>query len=365
MSDSASPVVLGIETSCDDTSIGIVRNRRCLALATQSSVDEHAAWGGIVPELAARQHILAIGPVLEQALSDAGLELAKVDAIAATYGPGLAGSLLVGYNFAQGLAARLGVPLWPVNHLAAHAHSCWLDITPGEEPRFPAICLLVSGGHSELTVMHGPGDHRLVGRTRDDAVGEAFDKAARIMGLGFPGGPAIQTAAEEARAAGLDPFRLPRPRLPDSLDFSLAGIKSAIGRARNGKLGPHERGQIFGSSDPVEFERASSAAIGRMAAGLEDSIADMLIKNTLEAARRHGARSVLLCGGVAANLRLRSRLAAECPLMVHVPDFSYCVDNGAMVAISGAISGWKPAAYPDIDPGLKLPTMAGSLAHDS
>lgn len=349
-------VVLGIETSCDDTSIALVRNRRCLALATQSSVDEHAAWGGIVPELAARQHILAIGPVLDQALSDAGLGLTEVDAIAATYGPGLAGSLLVGYNFGQGLAARLDVPLWPVNHLAAHAHACWLDSSPGDEPEFPAICLLVSGGHSELTVMHGPGDHRLVGRTRDDAVGEAFDKAARIMGLGFPGGPAVQAAAEQARDAGLAPYRLPRPRLPESLDFSLAGIKSAIGRARTGQLGPHERGQIFGSSDPAEFERADPSAIDRMAAGLEDAIADMLIKNTLLAARRHGARSVLLCGGVAANLRLRTRLIDECPLKVHVPAFAYCVDNGAMVAISGEMSGWGSGAFPDIDPGLKLPS---------
>ncbi len=359
MSDPKSPVVLGIETSCDDTSIAIVRERRCLAQATQSSVDEHAAWGGIVPELAARQHILAIGPVLEQVLDDAGLELAAVDAVAATYGPGLAGSLLVGYNFGQGLAARLGIPLWPVNHLAAHAHACWLDVPADDEPRFPAICLLVSGGHSELTLMQGPGDHRLLGRTRDDAVGEAFDKAARIMGLGFPGGPAVQAAAEEARAAGLEPYRLPRPRLPDSLDFSLAGIKSAIGRARTGKLGPHERGQIFGTSDPAEFERAEPAAIGRMSAGLEDAIADMLIKNTLAAARRHGARSVLLCGGVAANLRLRSRLMDECPLKVHVPDFSYCVDNGAMVAISGQMGGWGADPYPDIDPGLKLPAPAG------
>lgn len=360
MSDPGRAVVLGIETSCDDTSVGIVRNRRCLALATQSSVDEHAAWGGIVPELAARQHILAIGPVLEQALADAGLGLGDVDAIAATYGPGLAGSLLVGYNFGQGLAARLGVPLWPVNHLVAHAHACWLDVPEGGGPRFPAICLLVSGGHSELTLMNGPSDHRLLGRTRDDAVGEAFDKAARIMGLGFPGGPAIQAAAEDARAAGLAPYRLPRPRLPDSLDFSLAGIKSAIGRARAGKLGPHERGQIFGTGDPVEFERADPAAIGRMAAGLEDAIADMLIKNTLLAARRHSARSVLLCGGVAANLCLRSRLADECPLEVHVPDFAYCVDNGAMVAVSGAMSGFRGESFPDIDPGLKLPQPAAA-----
>ena len=360
MSESTSLVVLGIETSCDDTSIGIVRDRRCLALATQSSVGEHAAWGGIVPELAARQHILAIGPVLEQALADAGMELSEIDAVAATYGPGLAGSLLVGYNFGQGLAARLGVPLWPVNHLAAHAHACWLDGPAGDVPRFPAICLLVSGGHSELTVMSGPGEHRLLGRTRDDAVGEAFDKAARIMGLGFPGGPAIQTAAEAARAEGLAPYRLPRPRLKDSLDFSLAGIKSAIGRARAGKLGPHERGQIFGTSDPAEFERAEPEAIGRMSAGLEDAIADMLIKNTLAAARYFVARSVLLCGGVAANLRLRTRLKAECPLEVHVPDFAYCVDNGAMVAVSGEMSGWGAGAFPDIDPGLKLPEKSGS-----
>ena len=359
MSDPDAPVVLGIETSCDDTSVAVVQGRRCLALATQSSVDEHAAWGGIVPELAARRHILAIGPVLEQALSEAGLDLDSVDAIAATYGPGLAGSLLVGYNFAQGLAARRRIPLWPVNHLVAHAHACWLDAAPGREPRFPAICLLVSGGHSELTVMHGPSEHRLLGRTRDDAVGEAFDKAARIMDLGFPGGPAVQAAAERARAEGLEPYRLPRPRLPESLDFSLAGIKSAIGRARSGNLGPHERGQIFGSSDPAEFERGRPEAIARMSAGLEDAVADMLIRNTLLAARRARARSVLLCGGVAANLRLRSRLADECPLPVHVPDFAYCVDNGAMVAISGRMTGWDADAFPDIDPGLKLPDSGG------
>ncbi len=361
MSDSSSaPAVLGIETSCDDTSVGIVAGGRCLALATQSSVDEHAAWGGIVPELAARQHILAIGAVLEQALSDAGLELDAVAAIAATYGPGLAGSLLVGYNFAQGLAVRLGRPLYPVNHLAAHAHACWLDRAPGAVPRFPAICLLVSGGHSELTVMGGPLDHRILGRTRDDAVGEAFDKAARIMGLGFPGGPAIQAAASDARSAGLKPYRLPRPRLKGSWDFSLAGIKSAIGRARSGKLGPHERGQIFGPSDPGEFERAAPQAIGRMAIALEEAVADMLVRNALAAAKRYKAHSVLLCGGVAANLRLRAKLTAESPVPVHVPDFAYCVDNGAMVAISGAMTGWKFGAFPDIDPGLKLPDSTGA-----
>ena len=355
MSGNGTPaVVLGIESSCDDTSVGIVAGRRRLALATQSSVDEHAAWGGIVPELAARRHILAIGAVLEQALADAGLELDCVDAIAATHGPGLAGSLLVGYNFAQGLALGLGKPLYPINHLAAHAHACWLDREPDAEPRFPAICLLVSGGHTELTLMHGPSDHRVLGRTRDDAVGETFDKAARIMGLGFPGGPAIQNVAAAARAAGLAPYRLPRPRLPGSLDFSLAGIKSAVARARAGDLGPHERGQIFGASDPREFERAEPDAVGRMAAGLEDAIADMLVKNALAAARRHSARSLLLCGGVAANLRLREKLGEECPVPMHVPDFAYCVDNGAMVAISGAMTAPAFDSYPDIDPGLKL-----------
>ena len=362
MSDFRNPVVLGIETSCDDTSVAIVNDRSCLALATQSSVDEHAAWGGIVPELAARQHILAIGPVLEQTLADAGLDLAGIDAIAATYGPGLAGSLLVGYNFAQGLAARLGIPLWPVNHLAAHAHACWLDKAPGQEPGFPAVCLLVSGGHSELTIMRGPGEHQILGRTRDDAAGEAFDKAARIMGLGFPGGPAIQAAAEDARSRGLEPYRLPRPRLPGSLDFSLAGIKSAVGRARDGKLGPHERSQIFGESDPAEFERAAPDAVGRMAVALEEAICDMLIGNTLAAVRRFGAGSVLLCGGVAANRRLRTRLVAECSVPVHVPDFAYCVDNGAMIAISGEMSRWGSDPYPDIDPGLKLP---GRVAVDA
>ena len=353
---SSEALVLGIETSCDDTSVGLVRDGHCLSLVTQSSVDEHAEWGGIVPELASRRHILSIVPVVKQALDDAGCTLGAVDAVAATYGPGLAGSLLVGYNFAQGLAAGLGIPLLAVNHLSAHAHACWLDRQPGQTPVLPAICLLVSGGHTELTLMEDLSVFRPLGRTRDDAVGEAFDKAARIMGLGFPGGPAIERAAAECHARGFSPFNLPRARLAGSWDFSLSGIKSAIGRAGAGQLGPAERRQIFGDGDPAEFAARRASAITRMAAGFQAAVIEVLAEKTSAAARRFAVGSVLLCGGVAANRALRGELAARSPVPLFVPDFGYCVDNGAMVAISAQLGGGR-RELTDINPGLRLPEL--------
>ncbi len=350
-------LILGIETSCDDTSVGLLEGGRCLGLATQSSVDEHAAWGGIVPELASRQHILAVGPVVEQALADGSRELSEVVAVAATHGPGLAGSLLVGFNYAQGLAVALGVPLLPVNHLAAHAHACWLDQPDGAGPGLPAVCLLVSGGHTELTLMHSLDKHQLLGRTRDDAVGEAFDKAARIMGLGFPGGPAIERTAQQCRQSGLPPFSLPRPALPGSWDFSFAGLKSAIGRARRGELGPRERKDLFADGEGADFAEGRPAAIAQMAAGFQDSVVEVLVSKTVAAAQAHEVKSVLLCGGVAANRQLRESLTRASPVPVHIPEFAYCTDNGAMVAMSGTIAlaaGAANAGPTDIDPSLRL-----------
>ena len=220
--------VLGIETSCDETAAAVIEDGRHIVsniVATQ--VDMHAQYGGIVPEVASRQHMRTIIPVVDRALEEAGLELQQLDGVAVTHGPGLAGALLVGVNTAKGMALSHDLPFIGVNHLEGHVYAAWLEdsVDPEASPGFPLMCLITSGGHTDLILMEGHGQYRLIGRTRDDAAGEAFDKAARVLGLGFPGGPEIQRVAEAA--SGLEPD-LPRPRIRNSLDFSFSGLKTAV-----------------------------------------------------------------------------------------------------------------------------------------
>ncbi len=326
--------VLGIETSCDETAAGVVEDgRRLLSSIVSSQVALHAEYGGVVPELASRQHVQAMVPVLDEALERAGCGLDGLDAVAVTYGPGLVGALLVGANFAKALAYSLGVPLVPVNHLEGHIYAAWLD--RDEPPRFPVLALIVSGGHSDVVLMTGHGRYRRLGETVDDAAGEAFDKVARLLGLGFPGGPAIDKLAATAGRASV---RLPRARLDRPYDFSFSGLKTKVLRIVRGEEGP-----------------APGAA--ELAAAFQESVVDSLVTKALQAARDHGAQQVVLSGGVAANSLLRAALVERSPVEVLVPPPALCTDNGAMIAACGCQRLAAGDAAPldlDVAPGLRI-----------
>ncbi len=326
--------ILGIETSCDETAAGIVEDgSRLLANVVASQVHLHAQYGGVVPELASRQHLQAIVPVVEEALRQASCRLAELDAVAVTYGPGLAGALLVGANFAKALAFALGLPLLPVNHLEGHIYAAWLERE--ESPQFPVLALIVSGGHSDVVLMEDHGRYRRLGETVDDAAGEAFDKVARLLGLGFPGGPAIDRLAASAPPARL---RLPRAKLERPYDFSFSGLKTKVLRMVRGEEGP---------PPPVP----------EMAAAFQESVVDSLVGAALRAARDHGARQIVLSGGVAANSLLRKTLAERSPVPVVAPPPALCTDNGAMIAACAYRLLAEGAARPlnlDVAPGLRI-----------
>jgi N6-L-threonylcarbamoyladenine synthase len=292
----------------------------------------------VVPELASRRHITALGPTVREALGQAAVTLDDLDAVAVTEGPGLAGALLVGVNWAKALAFARGLPLVAVNHLESHLYSNWL-LQQGEDertppPSFPLVCLIVSGGHTELVQVTGHGHYRLLGRTIDDAAGEAFDKGARILGLGYPGGPAIQQAAEGGRA---ERYRLPRAWLGESYDFSFSGLKTALLRAtekyrvaepaRARKRA--EAAAPFPLHQPLRFH--PSLPVADLAAAYQDAIVDVLVEKTVRAAQATGATMVLLAGGVAANNPLRERLGRALDLPVRYPPLWLCTDNAAMV----------------------------------
>jgi N6-L-threonylcarbamoyladenine synthase len=330
------PLLLAIESSCDETGIALVEGgRRIHANVVASQVALHAATGGIVPEVAARAHLRWIVPVLDAAMSDARAAWPDIDAVAVTYGPGLAGSLLVGVNFAKALAHVRAKPLVGVNHLDGHVEAGWL-IDPGEteadrlEPPFPLVALVVSGGHTFLVEMRDHGDYRLLGQTVDDAAGEAFDKVGRLLGLGYPGGPAIQRAAEDATRRDV---RFPRAWLGDTYDFSFSGLKTAARRI----VAEARAKEGLPPDDPAA--RLSDATVAELAWGFQDAVVDVLATKTLRAAEALGARSIVVGGGVAANSVLRARIegdAAAIGLPVVVPRPGLCTDNGAMIGAAGA-----------------------------
>jgi N6-L-threonylcarbamoyladenine synthase len=300
--------ILGIETSCDETAAAVVENgTKILSNEIASQIEIHARYGGIVPEVASRQHILAIIPILEQAMTKAKASWSDLDGIAVTMGPGLAGSLLVGVSAAKAIALAQQLPLTGVNHLEAHIYANWLS---GNQPLFPLICLIVSGGHSDLVLMKNHLDYVLLGRTRDDAAGEAFDKAARILGLGYPGGPAIEEAAKNSIAS----IKLPRAWLKGTNDFSFSGLKTALLRL-------------------VEGSKVSTAT--NAAASFQEAAIDVLVTKTIATAKEHRVKQILLAGGVAANSLLRQRLKENSPIPVLVPESILCTDNAAMVAACG------------------------------
>jgi len=316
-------LILGIESSCDETGVALVRSTggvavpSLLAHALHSQIEMHQAYGGVVPELASRDHIRRVLPLTEAVMAEAGQRLADVDVVAYTRGPGLAGALLVGAGVACALGAALDKPVLGVHHLEGHLLSPFLSADP---PEFPFVALLVSGGHTQLMRVDGVGRYELLGETIDDAAGEAFDKSAKLMGLGYPGGPALSRLAEQGDPAA---FKLPRPLLHSgNLDFSFAGLKTAV-LTQAKKLG-----------DALEARKPD------LAASTEAAIVEVLVKKTLTALKQTGLKRVVVAGGVGANRHLRAQLDAACAqgkVRVHYPELHLCTDNGAMIAMAAAM----------------------------
>ena len=325
--------IFGIETSCDETAAAVVEDgANILSNIVSSQVDIHSRYGGIVPEVASRQHLITALPVMESAMTEAKATWQDIAAVAVTVGPGLAGSLLVGVNVAKAIALAHGLPLVGVNHLEGHIYANWIS---GNEPLFPCLCLIVSGGHSDIVLMRGHGEFEKLGRTRDDAAGEAFDKAARILALGYPGGPAIEKAARDREAS----FPLPRAWLKGSDDFSFSGLKTALLH-------------LVRDNDFSDSSRVAEAA-----ASFQQAVVDVLVTKTIRAAVRLGVEQILLSGGVAANQALRDCFTCNSPLPVLIPPPGLCTDNAAMIAACGYYhyrSGKTDGYDIDVIPSLSL-----------
>lgn len=310
--------ILGIESSCDETAAAVVENGRIIhSSVVASQVDLHAQFGGVFPEVASRQHIKTIYPIIDEALHQAHLTLNDLDAIAVTRGPGLPGSLVVGMNAAKGLVLGSGLPLIGVSHLEGHLYSAWLykpDTTPPREPKFPLVALIVSGGHTELVLMKGHLQYQHLGATLDDAAGEAFDKVARLLGLEYPGGPSIQNASTEGNAIA---FNFPRAWLEDSWDFSFSGLKTAVMR------------------EVQQIGKQKSLPVADLAASFQAAVVDVLVTKTIKAVKEYSAKNLVVAGGVSANRALRHsiQLRATCP--INIPPIWLCTDNAAMIAGAG------------------------------
>ena len=334
--------ILAIETSCDETAAAIVEDgRSILSNVVASQVELHARYGGVFPEVASRAHIEAIVPVIEQAMREAYLGFDDLDGVAVTHGPGLAGSLLVGVNAAKGLALGRGLPLLGINHLEAHIYAHWLKVESEgmaqEMPEFPLLALIVSGGHTELILVHDHGEYQYLGGTLDDAAGEAFDKVGRLLALSYPGGPAIQEAAQTGNPAA---FRFPRAWLDDSYDFSFSGLKTAVLRVV----------EVY--SDPPQGK-----LLADLASSFQEAVVDVLSAKAARAAEEFGVTAVLLCGGVSANQALQAITTERAGVPVYYPPPVLCTDNAAMVGacahqrfVSGERAGWDL----DVVPSLRL-----------
>jgi N6-L-threonylcarbamoyladenine synthase len=326
-------LLLGIETSCDETAAAVVEGGRVIhSNVIASQVDIHARFGGVVPEVASRKHAEMISAVVEQALVEAGVGWKDLAGIAVTHGPGLVGALLVGVAAAKGYALATGLPLIGVNHVEAHLLANFLRM-PEEERSpaldlFPSVCLIVSGGHSDLVLVKGLGNYRILGATRDDAAGEAMDKAARVLGLGYPGGPAIDRSSREGDRTAVN---FPRPVVPKTLDFSFSGLKTALLREVQSRYGNATKGGAQGIDAPTK-------EIADLAASFQEAVVDTLTRNLIEAAAQYGARQVMLAGGVAANSRLREKVrqwSERHGVPACFPPLRLCTDNAAMVGAAG------------------------------
>jgi len=345
----AGPIrILGIETSCDETAAAVVENgRTILSNVIASQVELHARYGGVFPEVASRAHIEAIVPTITRAMNEAHVGWSDLDAIAVTRGPGLAGSLLVGVNAAKGLALGRGLPLIGINHLEAHIYSLWL-VEGAPEVRFPVLCLIVSGGHTELVLMTDHGQYRRLGGTVDDAAGEAFDKVARLLRLGYPGGPAIEQAAQWGNPKA---FHFTRARVEGDFNFSFSGLKTAVLREV----------QRYGPADTGSPERAptrpSELPVADLAASFQAAVVDTLVEKAAAAAEAYQATEIFLAGGVSANKALRAAMSQRAGRPVRYPPLILCTDNAAMVAACGTFrfqAGQRDGWDLDVVANLKL-----------
>ncbi len=337
--------VLGIETSCDETSAAVV-DEGTVCSNVISSQFVHAKYGGVVPELASRAHQRLIVQVVEEAMDQAHRRKEEIDVIAATYGPGLAGALLVGLSFAKGLSVNLGAPFLGVNHMEGHLYSNFLG---AEKPEYPFLSLIVSGGHTMLVVVRAPFDHILLGQTRDDAAGEAFDKVAKMLGLGYPGGPAIDRLSSKG-----DPRAIAFPRSylePGSFDFSFSGVKTSVLY--------YLRDKGIEAGGPV-IERLGQEAVNDICASFQQAVTDVLVRKTINAAEKFAVKAIALAGGVSANSGLRRQLQQEAGtrgIPYFHPALEYCMDNGAMIAYVGwlkASKGYSSDFRLNASPNLEL-----------
>ena len=355
--------ILGIESSCDETAAAVVEDgHRILSNVVRTQIDIHKVYGGVVPEVAARSHIEVINPVIEQALADAHLTWKDIDGIAITYAPGLSGSLLVGTLAARTIASQKNIPLYPIHHVEAHVYANFLtDQTngvelalPSKQPDFPMLALIVSGGHSQLVLFRDHGDYELLGQTQDDAVGEAFDKVAKILGLPYPGGPSI---AEAALSGDPLKYKLPKARLQGAYDFSFSGLKTAVLRAVQREVGvdtsfpSFELAERLNESQKVDF-----------AASFQHTAIETLVDKAEKAFLDYSPASVVIAGGVAANQELREQLQARLPLTIEYAPMQLCTDNGAMIATLGCFYAERHSpASPyslEIQPSLSMTKTA-------
>ena len=356
-------LVLGIETSCDETAAAVIaEGREVRSNIVASQVNLHRQYGGVFPEMASRQHVISIEPVVREAMREAAAQWSDLAAVAVTYGPGLAGSLLVGVNMAKGLAYGSRLPLIGVNHLEAHIATNWLSAEI-DEVGFPLLCLVVSGGHTALLLMNGYGEYHLLGSTLDDAAGEAFDKVARMLGLGYPGGPAIQRTAERGNPTA---FEFPRARLGSSYDFSFSGLKTAVLRTVQqydpglhrpaDKLAPPQQEPAEAKEREGEYD-LSPQTVADMAASFQSAVVDVLVEKTQAAAREYEVKGVLLAGGVAANQPLRRQMALSLAVPLYMPPVALATDNATGVGIAGYWA-WQQGRIDDWDldvvPNLRL-----------
>ncbi len=345
-------LILGIETSCDETAAAVLKDGRfLLSNVVASQIDLHRKYGGVFPEMASRQHVLAIMPVIQQALADAQVGWDDLDAVAVTRGPGLAGSLLVGVNTAKGAAWANQLPLLGINHLEGHIYSNWIE-AEGNHPDkvFPILVLIVSGGHTELILMTGHGEYARLGGTIDDAAGEAFDKVARVLGLGYPGGPAIQNAAQNGDDRA---FRFPKARTKNPYDFSFSGLKTAVLRTVQ-----RIEGQDLSSSRKLTpGEHLPEQVVADLAASFQRALVDALVEKTVRAAESLEVTEICVCGGVSANAALREAMRARAPIPVSIPPIYLCTDNAAMIAAAGHfrfLRGERAGLDMDVIPNLPL-----------
>lgn len=351
--------ILGIETSCDETAAAVVEDgHRLLSNVVASSMDLHIAYGGVVPEIAARSHIEAMMPVVTEALSDASATWDDIDGIAVTYGPGLGGSLLIGVMTARTLAISRNKPLYAVNHVTAHCYANFLTDTSlsgytlaANQPDFPILALIVSGGHSQLVLFRDYFDYEILGRTRDDAIGEAFDKVAKIIGLPYPGGPSISKKALEGNRQA---YKFPKAKMESPYDFSFSGLKTAVLRTAQAVVGK--------SYDFPSFEIApllTNQQVADIAASFQQAAVETAVDKTLQAFNEYSPKNIIIAGGVAANRELRRQMSERLPIAIEYTDMKLCTDNGAMIAACACFmvrSGQAPAdPYSlNIEPNLSM-----------